>query len=327
MRVRCSHPSFTGVHVFQKARPTARNPEHRASVSRFPLNCVKSQAGPQLFGDANFPTDAEGRTYHVGTKKGEVANRVLTVGCHKRAAALAEFLEPLDNDEEVFCYESKRRFVTFTGMFRGTPVSIVATMMGMPNMDFVVRETRAVVEGPMAILRLGSCGGIQPPARLGNLAVASKGSICIRRNPDAFSNSNGSCPPYTLCHPALPDERLTKLLIEEGQRQFGEDAVVECLNASADSFYSSQGRVGVAFHDKNESLIEHVVEEYPDAVSLEMETFQLLDLARCSQGSIAAAGACLVLAERYTNAFLDLQGLHDLESKAGMACLMALCRY
>ena len=59
------------------------------------------------------------------------------------------------------------------------PVSIVSTHMGMPNMDFVVRETRAVVEGQMAIVRLGTCGALQPPASLGNLIIATS-AINIR---------------------------------------------------------------------------------------------------------------------------------------------------
>lgn len=66
------------------------------------------------------------------------------------------------------------------GRFQGCPVSIVSTMMGMANMDFVVRECRAVVEGPLAMIRLGTCGAIQPPAHLGNFLVASEGSVCVR---------------------------------------------------------------------------------------------------------------------------------------------------
>lgn len=46
-------------------------------------------------------------------------------------------------------------------------------------MDFVVRESRAVVAGQMAIVRLGTCGAIQPPAGLGNLIIAQS-AINIR---------------------------------------------------------------------------------------------------------------------------------------------------
>lgn len=66
------------------------------------------------------------------------------------------------------------------GLYEGTPVSIITTMMGMPNMDFVVREARAVVDGQMAVIRLGTCGALRPPAQLGSLMVASPGAVCIR---------------------------------------------------------------------------------------------------------------------------------------------------
>ena len=59
-------------------------------------------------------------------------------------------------------------------------MSIVSTMMGMANMDFVIRECQAIVEGSMAMVRLGTCGAVQPPASLGSFLVASEGSICIR---------------------------------------------------------------------------------------------------------------------------------------------------
>lgn len=34
--------------------------------------------------DANFPTDAEGRTYHLDVKKGEIAPRIITCGDFER---------------------------------------------------------------------------------------------------------------------------------------------------------------------------------------------------------------------------------------------------
>jgi nucleoside phosphorylase len=66
------------------------------------------------------------------------------------------------------------------GLFEGVPVSIITTLMGMPNMDFVVREARAAVSGHMAIVRLGTCGALRPPARLGSFMIASPGAVCVR---------------------------------------------------------------------------------------------------------------------------------------------------
>lgn len=47
-----------------------------------------------------------------------------------------------------------------------------------------------------------------------------------------------------------------------------------------------QGRTGTDFDDLNESLLGEVCAGHPDLVSLEMETFHLLDLARCSRGEV-----------------------------------------
>ena len=46
--------------------------------------------------------------------------------------------------------------------------------MGYPNMDFMVREARAVLDGQMAIIRLGSCGSVREDVHVGTVAVASK---------------------------------------------------------------------------------------------------------------------------------------------------------
>lgn len=64
--------------------------------------------------NANFPIDLEGRTYHVATKSGEVANRILTVGDPARATRIASLLEK----ESLIRIESKRGFLTYTGMYK-----------------------------------------------------------------------------------------------------------------------------------------------------------------------------------------------------------------
>lgn len=60
------------------------------------------------------------------------------------------------------------------------------------------------------------------------------------------------------------------------------------LDASCDSFYSSQGRQDDNFTDHNEELIAYIKKKHPEAESLEMETFMLFHLAKCSNdaGSI-----------------------------------------
>src|SRR5256885_7543946 len=58
----------------------------------------------------------------------------------------------------------------YTGTFRGRPVSVQATGMGCPSAAIVVEEL--VQLGVKRLLRVGTCGGLQPDLALGDLIVA-----------------------------------------------------------------------------------------------------------------------------------------------------------
>lgn len=60
-----------------------------------------------------------------------------------------------------------------------------------------------------------------------------------RRNPDAWALGNGSSA-YISSLPVQADEGLTQSLLSEARAALGESSVVTGLNATADSFYSSQ---------------------------------------------------------------------------------------
>lgn len=76
--------------------------------------------------------------------------------------------------------EAARKFTIYTGTYKGTPVSIIVSLMGSPNVDFVIRETRYCIDGPMAIIREGSCGLIDQKEVVGTVIVGSKGSLFVQ---------------------------------------------------------------------------------------------------------------------------------------------------
>eukprot|EP00192_Tetraselmis_astigmatica_P024690 CAMPEP_0117681434 /NCGR_PEP_ID=MMETSP0804-20121206/18981_1 /TAXON_ID=1074897 /ORGANISM="Tetraselmis astigmatica, Strain CCMP880" /LENGTH=162 /DNA_ID=CAMNT_0005491193 /DNA_START=234 /DNA_END=722 /DNA_ORIENTATION=+ len=129
-------------------------------------------------------------------------------------------------------------------------------------------------------------------------------------------------PHYMITRPVPADKELSRNMVEALK---AEGVPVACgLNATACSFYSSQGRVDSHFMDCNRSLLSGLTSSSPKAISLEMETFQLLDLARCSRGSIKCSAACIAVACRTTNNFMDLALLPEIEQAAGKAVLEAL---
>ncbi len=127
------------------------------SVRRKDRPTSTSRHKEQVFKDTNNPLDGEGRVHHLHVRKGEVANRVLSVGDVGRAERIASLLESGTH----VIHGSSRGFVTHTGKFNGVDVSIIATGMGYPMMDFVVRETRAVTDGPMVRIRKNGFNPLQ----------------------------------------------------------------------------------------------------------------------------------------------------------------------
>ena len=176
--------------------------------------------------------------------------------------------------------------------------------MGLANMDIFVREARAVTDGPMRIVRFGSCGALDESLSVGSLAVASEGAFLITQDPDGETYNQ--------------KYRFSKICPCDSKFKCG-------LNATADSFYSSQGRRDPNFDDKNEHLISQISTKYPNALTLEMETFQLFHLARsCQNTRIRTSAIKMIFANRKTNDFIDHGVVPELEKRVGQVILEAL---
>ena len=78
-------------------------------------------------------------------------------------------------------------------------------------MDMFLREVAHVTQGPLKIIRFGSCGSIDENVPVGTLAVA-QGSVMITRDFDAFSNSH-SCSFYRISQPCPADDSLTQMVL------------------------------------------------------------------------------------------------------------------
>jgi DeoD family purine-nucleoside phosphorylase len=102
---------------------------------------------------------------HIRAEPGEYAEACLLPGDPLRAKYIAEtfFDESAQRNAE-------RGMLGFTGTFEGKPVSVQATGMGCPSAAIVVEEL--VQLGVKRLLRVGTCGGLQPDLKLGDLIVA-----------------------------------------------------------------------------------------------------------------------------------------------------------
>src|ERR687885_1984434 len=102
---------------------------------------------------------------HVRAEPGEYADACLLPGDPLRARYIAETY--LDGAVE---RNSERGMLGYTGEFEGRPVSVQSTGMGCPSAAIVVEEL--VQLGVKRMLRVGTCGGLQPALQLGDLIVA-----------------------------------------------------------------------------------------------------------------------------------------------------------
>lgn len=102
---------------------------------------------------------------HVRANPGDYAEACLLPGDPLRAQYIAETY--LDN---VVQRNSERGLLGFTGEFEGRAVSVQAGGMGCPSTAIVVEEL--VQLGVKKIVRIGTCGSLQPDHRFGDLIVA-----------------------------------------------------------------------------------------------------------------------------------------------------------
>ena len=117
------------------------------------------------------------RKYHVGLAAGEVAPYVLLPGDPFRTERIAEHLG--DSREVAF----SREYRTFTGRAAGHSISAVSGGTGGPSVAIAVEELSDL--GVHTILRVGTCGAVQPGIEVGDLLIAT-GAVRSERTPDAY---------------------------------------------------------------------------------------------------------------------------------------------
>jgi DeoD family purine-nucleoside phosphorylase len=102
---------------------------------------------------------------HLRAEPGEYAEAVLLPGDPLRAKYIAEtyFEDAKQVNEE-------RGLLGFTGTYNGKPVSVQGTGMGCPGATIVFEELTQL--GCKKLLRVGTCGGLQPHHALGDIINA-----------------------------------------------------------------------------------------------------------------------------------------------------------
>jgi purine-nucleoside phosphorylase len=118
---------------------------------------------------------------HIGAEKGDVAETILLPGDPMRAKFVAEhFLE------NAVCYNEVRGMYGYTGTYKGKRVSVQGSGMGMPTLSIYVNELIAEF-GVQNLIRIGSCGALQPNLGLRDVLLAQCASTDSSMNRIRFN--------------------------------------------------------------------------------------------------------------------------------------------
>src|ERR1700712_1771274 len=160
---------------------------------------------------------------HVRAEPGQYAEAVLLPGDPLRAKYIAETY--LENVEE---RNAERGLLGYTGSYKGKPVSVQGTGMGCPGATIVFEEL--IQLGCKKLIRVGTCGGLQPHHALGDLIVALT-AVPADSTAVHLVNNEPHCPTasWSLIHDAV-----------HTAKQLGESPHVGPI-VSSDLFYNPDG--------------------------------------------------------------------------------------
>ena len=188
-------------------------------------------------------------TIHIGAKPGDIAETVLMPGDPYRAKWAAEtFLEAPKLVNEV------RGMLGFTGTYKGAPVTIHGSGMGMPSLSIYANELIRDY-GAKTLIRIGSCGGMQPHVKLRDIIIAMTASSLSTPSRGLFKELNfAPCADYDLLSAAVAEAQ-------------GKDVGLHVGGIySSDVFYDERP-------DLNEQMVRHGI------LGVEMEAAELYNLA------------------------------------------------
>ncbi len=174
-------------------------------------------------------------TPHINAEPGDFARVCLLPGDPLRARYVAESF--LDDARLV---TSIRNMEGYTGTYKGTPISVMGTGMGIPSASIYATElvTRYGVE---IIIRIGSCGGLHPDAGLRDVVIAAGASTDSNVNRIRFGGYDFA---------ALADFEVTRTLAavaeERGDRALVGNVLTSDLFYRPDvSFFETARKMGM----------------------------------------------------------------------------------
>ncbi len=228
-------------------------------------------------------------TPHISAPDGAFAKTVLMPGDPLRAKFIAETF--LDNPQLV---TSVRNVYGYTGTYKGKPVSVMASGMGMPSIGIYSFELYQFYDVEN-IIRIGSAGSYRDWLNVMDITVAEK---CVSRS--TFAEIQGG----VKAHEMMPSAEINAV-IQQKAKELGLDLKPSVVHSS-DVFYS----------DPSQGTWQDIAER-TGSDCVEMESFALFHNANM----LGKRAACLLT---ISDSFVTKQELSAEERQNSFSEMMRL---
>lgn len=132
------------------------------------------------FAPSELVINSDGSIFHLHIKPEQLADKVILVGDPGRVALVASHFETKESET------SNREFHSITGTYKGKRITALSTGIGCDNIDIVMNELDALanidfntrtekdVKKALSLVRVGTCGGLQPNTPTGTYIASVK---------------------------------------------------------------------------------------------------------------------------------------------------------
>lgn len=253
----------------------------------------------------------DGSIFHLHLRPGQLADRIILVGDPGRVATVAAHFDSIE------CEVQSREFHSITGTFEGKRITVLSTGIGCDNIDIVVNELDALAninfstreDNPslrsLTIVRIGTCGGLQPETPLGTFIAsvksigfdgllnyyADRDRVCDLALEKAFTAHMNWSPQKGAPYVAVADAELIE--------RIAADDMVRGITCACGGFYGPQGRqIRLRIQDPEQNAkIESFRYDGLKICNFEMESSALAGLSAILGHK--AMTCCMVVANRY----------------------------
>ncbi len=264
----------------------------------------------KYFPESELIINQDGSIFHLHLKPENLADNVILVGDPGRVAQVARFFSNIE------CDVSNREFHSITGTYKDKRITVLSTGIGCDNIDIVLNEldacanidfnTRTEKEQlrSLNIVRIGTCGGLQPFTPTGTF-IASVKSIGFDGLLNFYAGRNDVCDlefeeafkKHMDWNPQLGAPYVIDANKELIERVAGDD-MVRGVTIACGGFFGPQGReLRIPLSDpKQNEKVENFEFNGLRITNFEMESSAVAGLSRLLGHK--AMTCCMVIANR-----------------------------